>query len=201
MAYFTSTQARDLLERALDDTLPDVSDDTFLDWLNIINQETYITLSNLDPETYITEQTITVISGTATYALPSTFDNIKILGCGLFETDDGTITDTQLEYTNRGSTEEGFYIDGGNLVITPTPTASDSLILRYIPELSDIASVGTSATVIKTKYRRFLTIALKLAYEYWDGNTQGEFYEDARFARAMEDLVSDANKESFIFTY
>jgi hypothetical protein len=62
MSQLTAQQARDLLSRRRNDSLPNVDEDTFLDWANFINRRTWHLLKDLDPEQVITESTVSVVS-------------------------------------------------------------------------------------------------------------------------------------------
>jgi len=109
MAKITVLQAKDLVKRRIDDTLPDVSDTLWLDWLNFLNNFTYRQFKSIEPELYISEQTLNVSAGTSGYTLPADFLDILDLGTGLYETDDnGDITDRAIVYTASGSSKRGF---------------------------------------------------------------------------------------------
>lgn len=195
--FITVQGARDLLERAMDDTLPNVSDAVFYDWINFINHFLYRQIRKLDPERFITQSTYNITAGTNTYALPSDFSSLDALGTGFYEVDaDGNITSSTLIKTSVGSTTAGFFIKGSNAIFTPIPTTSNTYILRYIPKMGQLSAL-TDTTVIEQEYSEYLKNALVTAYEIWDENVGAEVVSDQRFARNLQELLDNYKNEAY----
>ena len=76
MSLITISQARTSFERNVDDSAPEVSEAHFIEWANFIDNRLYQELARLDPEQYVSTQTISVISGTSDYSLNSNFKNV-----------------------------------------------------------------------------------------------------------------------------
>lgn len=204
MALITAAQSRTLLELARNDKMPEVDSDLFFDWLNSINRFLYAWQYKLDPQAYITEETINVVADTSDYPLPADYGNVKLEGTGIFKTDsDGLITTDELEDTNRGSLVTGKYVKGLSgakiLVLTPMPSATDTLIAAYIPIIDELTS-DTDKTVVDNRFKRLLQIALNVRYEIWDEDKDDEVWEDARFKRELMRLQADFSSELDIYT-
>jgi len=187
----TVAQARTGLENRKKD-ITDVSSSVFLEWCNTINNFAYRHLIGTDPERYISETTISVVSGTSDYDLPATFNNVQVLGTGLYERDSNNIAiDTQrLPVTGVGSQQYGYYISGAYITITPTPASSYTLSLRYIPNLTQLTATSDSL-VIDQPYLLYVINALDVLYSIWDEDKNNEAFADARFVRSLSELVNN----------
>lgn len=109
----------------------DITDATFRDWLNKINHYFYRRILEINPEDYIQESTINVVTGTQSYSLPSDFRDITRYGCGLYlVNDDGNQTDTRLQQMRFGDNTVGFYIQGTTLKLTQDPPQNETYTLR-----------------------------------------------------------------------
>lgn len=193
MANITLTTARQaLLNRKRD--ISDVGQSVFIQWLDFINKYLYRQLTNIDSERWILTQTYTVSTSPQTFSLPTGFLNMSALGCGLYKVDvNGVDTCYQLARTSFGSTNEGFYITGNNIVFTGI-VSTTSFKLRYIPVLATLASMSDSV-IIDDYYLEYLVNAMDVQYSMWDSDTLGNITADQRFVNSMSDLLSCFRKE------
>lgn len=202
MALLTVENAKDLLKRGRDDDLTEVQDSLWLDWINYINNFLYRKLIQLNPELYLSETTITVVSGTASYSLPADFRSINVLGSGVYTTDSNDeITNTRLIKTAKGSGSIGIWIDQKNSLVyfTPKPTTSNLYKLRYIPALTMLTS-NSDSLLLDDEYSEYLTRALELAYDIWNNDKNSEVFADQRFARALDEIIENISIENDTFS-
>lgn len=122
----TGTQIKTALQQWRDSNLSDVTDATFLSWLNYFNRRAYRLASKLNPEKYATETVIKEVANTYSYSLPSAFWTIDAIWCWLFKVNSAIrISDTQYVWQQAWSSKEGFFINWTtSLIKTPTPTVT-----------------------------------------------------------------------------
>lgn len=173
----------------------DVSSQLFFDWCDEINLFAYRLIYGSDPERFISENAISVITGDATYSLPVNFLNMQPKGCGIFETDNGVRSDRRLTITGYGSSDHGYFINGSTVNLTPTPQASTTLYLRYIPALATIDAMADTL-VIPDEYIYYVKNAVDVLYNIWDEDVSAESVSDQRFIRAMDELARNINQDS-----
>ena len=168
--------------------LSDVPTDTFLGWVNYANRFFYRHVIAVDPERFISETTLTLQSGVATYNLPSDFRDVQVFGCGFFEIDsNGVVTDTEYALTNRGYRIIGQFISGSQVRFTPAPTKTLQVLLRYIPNIVDLADLSDE-TYIPDEYMLYLRDALDVLYTQWDEEPGSESFADQRYVRALDEM-------------
>lgn len=120
----------------------DIEDSVIYMWLTAIDQEAYKLLVDLFPEKYMSSSTISVVADTQEYSTPSDFgeSSLSANSTGLFKVNDSNLITYAYRFTEFGSGDKGYYLDGDNVVITPKPTSAVTLTLRYIPEIDAITS-------------------------------------------------------------
>lgn len=188
--------------------ISDVSAAVFLQWCNYGARSLYRKLSNQVPERFVDTHTYTAITSGA-QNLPADFNNIQVLGTGLFEVNtSGTVTSVQLPKTSYGSTSKGYYITGSTVVFTGITTAT-TYILRYIPELVKYTDASTNyftldgtsngVELIPQEYEEALVADLCKFYEQWDDNAGQESLDDFRFVRCMNEMLGDFDKDVHVF--
>jgi hypothetical protein len=74
------------------------------------------------------------------HPLPSDFEDILPLGAGLVQLDTNNAVIREFGQTSYGSLNEGYYLTGENLVLTPEKPLSVTYTFRYIPTIADIAA-------------------------------------------------------------
>jgi len=201
----TVQQAVNILERHYDRAIGEVSDELYYDWLNDLNYMVYSMLSNVDLAKYISNTNYALVDGTSSYSLPSDFKHIKTSGiggdkgCGLYYTNDGTATDRLLERTGFGSLRSGYYLEGSNIVITPTPSQSSTITLRYMPLLNRLEAL-TDQMLISREDITAVMNWLDKSYGQWNLDVFKENSGDQRFANGLLRLIGNATRESLIFT-
>lgn len=111
-------------ERYSGSVAPD--DAMVLEWVNLIEDELRDDLIGVFSEKFMQPDTISVVSGTTSYALPADFDNMTAQHTQIV---DGTSKWDESEY---GSSSQGFWFSD-TLNITPEPQSAKTLIMRYVP--------------------------------------------------------------------
>ena len=166
---------------------------TFMQWCNYVNRYAYKLLTNVMPETYISTQTYSFVSGTSEYALPSAFQDVIPQGTGLYRVDtQGKDTTMRLPLTGFGSSKSGYYITLDDIVLTPEPTTSSTYKLRFIPLLTEL-SAETSEFIIPKRFSQYVMNALDQCYNIWDEDPNAEVFNDERFVNTMNELVALMN--------
>jgi hypothetical protein len=187
------------LKRQYDDTLGEISNDLYYDWLNDLNFLVYRELYNRDPNRFISSDTVSVTSGTSGYNLPSDFKNINPVGCGVYETDsDGDLKDDQLVQRSAGSSDTGFYLTNAQVVFTPEPSASATYKLRYIPTISAIDAT-TDSMVIDEEDMIAIINWLDKNYGQWNLDIIKENNADSRFVRDLVNLLENSQTSPRVF--
>lgn len=175
--------------------LGDVSDELFWDWCDEVNRFAYRIMYAHTPDTLISTSTINVTANTSSYSLPSDFLNIEPLGTGFFKVRNGVVSDDMYFKTNYGSAAEGYYIEDGNVIFTPTPQSSFTVSLRYIPELTTIASYAATM-VVPDEFIYYVRDAIDAKYVVWDEDYGVEGPTDSRFVRALDELARNLRKDA-----
>ena len=157
-------------------------------FLNEIDQTIYEKIRKVYPEKFISEDTISIVSGTDTYALPSDFDNINNVRCGIYEINANGEVDKEYSETEFGSSQVGFYFDGSNLVFTPKEPDTDNTIkLRYLPTRT-LYTLDTEELILSDRYKKFYLDWFSYLF-----NIRNEDYDKANvnrdFAAEAENIV------------
>jgi len=193
----TAQQAYDDL-KAYKKDISDIPADTFLSWINYINNFIYRELIGTNSEHYKKVIAINVLKGTSSYALPIDFRDVKHWGTGVYKSSDSNQIDEMLPITMPGSNIRGYYISGNSLVLTPTPQNSDKVFLWYIPKLTKISSFS-DPTIIEDEYQEYFTKALDVIYCQWDEGKGDEGFADARFIRCLNEILDNAREYPAIY--
>lgn len=163
--------------------LPTISDnDVILGIGNRVNSELYEELVGIDADRYMTSSDISVVSGTASYALPSTFWRFFGKNQGIFRMVNGVIS-SKLKETHYGSGVDGFYINGGNIVLTPAPTKAETLKLVFTPNVTELTDVDDTVNLPdEYKIKDIFCWALSSLYaEVIGDESRIDLYEQRKF--------------------
>jgi len=129
-----------------DATFKQTTDDAMLMWLNSAQEQIYSVMVSRQPMKYAKKEDVNIVAGTSVYPLPSDFMNINFIEStgagGLFVYDSEGIIMKEYETTCDGSSEDGYFIAGGNINITPVPTEAVTATISYIPEITKLTSTG-----------------------------------------------------------
>lgn len=194
---FTLQTIKDRLERRLKDT-NNVSNDLLYDWATDLNQFLYREMFTADPERYITTQSYTVTTSPSTQALPASFRDVSEYGTGFFiQNQDGTASDVELAYTGYGSDLVGYYINGTNVVFTGI-NSSQTIILRYIPTISDIDALSDSF-VVPDDSKDLVTEGMVVQYYKWCEDPR-ESISDQRYARLLSEFLERLPKNPRVYS-
>ena len=177
--------------------LGDVSSDLWLDWCNEINRFAYRVIYGTDPERFISEDTISVVAGDSTYALPATFLNMEPYGCGIFKTSNGDNTEVRLTRTFFGSADYGYYINGTTINLTPEPQATDTLKIRFVPTIATMTATS-DILVIPDEFISYAKNAVDVLYNIWDENPGDEALSDQRFVRVFDEMARNIRKDTSV---
>lgn len=187
--YLSVTEAKVLLERHIDDTLPEISSDLFMDWINNLNKFVFRATSRLDPTQYRTRWIINTADWIADYQLPSDFRDMNVLGTWIYKTNTAwDVTDNKLVITDIWSQVEWYYLDGRSIVFTPKPWSEKKYFMYYIPRLQELVD-DLNSTVIDREYTDFLTKALKVTYYWFITDQWSEVFEDQKFERVLNEYL------------
>jgi hypothetical protein len=161
-------------------------------------------LYKTDPERFVLTQTYTTTSGTASLTLPTDFQHIQSFGNGLYEVDsNGVDTANRKVVTSFGSQYPGFYIQGNSIILTPTPTKSETLKFRYMPKSPTYTSINEYFTISKavggveiipSEFQQYLIDALVVKYNIWDESPDAESFSDVRYTRSLDELVRNIKR-------
>lgn len=194
MATLTTLKTR-LTNRLKD--ISDVSNDVLYQIATDLNQFFYRKMFSVDPERFIATQSYSVSTSPSSQALPASFRDVQEKGCGFFiQNQDGSAGEERLTLTGYGSTLEGYYLNGSNVVFTGI-NSSKTIILRYIPTLTDISSLSDSF-VVPDEFKELILEGLVLYYyRYNEDPREGE--QDMRFARLLNDFLATLPKNPRVF--
>ena len=147
---------------------------------------------------YGTTGTLRLTGATGTFA-----DNETITGSGGGSaTANGTsatfkYSDDRLPETGFGSEDEGYWLDGTNINLTPTPDSTEVYILRYVPEFTTLAALASS-TNIPVIYSEFARLATDVYLQQWrDAPSEMEAFQ--RLNAAWQDCGYNIRKTPMIF--
>lgn len=198
----TAQNIYDSLER-YKTNISDVTDEVFLEWVQFVVNYVWKKVKKIDPLRFIGTQSYTVTTDPQTSALPTNFRDINQTSCGLYlyDTDNSKVTNQKLGITGYGSTEEGFYIEGSNIIFTGI--TSKAYRMRFMPKaptitaLTDYITVDalvTGAEIVNQEDLEYLVKATDVLYEQWDLNPNSESLADFRFVRALSEMLDSYNR-------
>jgi len=180
--------------------ISDVSNDLFVQWCNYIVGFVYDKLVDITPDKFLSTTTISVQNGTAAYDLPADFRDMKRVGTGLYSVGtNGLAVDSPLAMTGFANGATGYYLLDDQIVLTPQPQQSYSLILRYTPLEPNFTSINDYFTVdkltggvplVRTSDLEYLVRAIDVQYTMWDADPSMESIADFRFVRILSEMLS-----------
>lgn len=180
--------------------ISDVSNDLFVQWCNYILGFVYDKLVDVTPDKFMSTTTISVANGTAAYDLPVDFRDMKRIGTGLYSVGtNGQPVDSPLAMTGYASGATGYYLLDDQIVLTPQPQSSYSLILRYTPLEPNFTSINdyftldklsTGLPLVRTSDLEYLVRAIDVQYTMWDADPSMESIADFRFVRILSEMLS-----------
>lgn len=183
----TAQNIYDALTRLKRD-LSDVSQATFLEWVDYLNKFAYRELIATSPERWIGTQSYTVTSTPSSQSLPADFRSIEPWGCGFYYQDtNGNPTNQRLVRTDYGSMTRGYWLDASSVHFTGINN-TETYVLRYIPELAAITALSDTV-IIPDEYKEYAVKAADVLYTQWDEDVGAESFADARFVRALDELI------------
>jgi len=170
-----------------------------LRFASMVNKRIREAWLSADPSQLYSTSTVSVVSGTSSYALPSDFDTSKDEGTGLFFVDTNSKqTDNKLILTGFGSASAGYYIDSTNIILTPEPASTQTYTLRYIADLAVFSDL-TDTFVVDDTYLELVRAGLLHQYEIFDRNPAGEAEAEQRFTFLLEEFIDNVAKTPNIF--
>lgn len=168
----------------------DVTPTDQLRMANIVDEQIRDEIASAAPERVITSTNLSIISGTSSYSLPSDFENINIEETGLFKLDSNGKVEEELTQTEFGSTQYGYYIDGSNVIITPEPTDSYTITLKYLPERTELTAVSDIFSVPNAKkYREVVRQGLLVEYYHFKRRFDLKQFAEIDYRATMDDLI------------
>ncbi len=191
--------------KALKKDISDVPQATFVDWCDYINKFIYRALLSTDLARFIKTANINVVSGQTTYLISdiaADFRDISSFNEGIFYSDNqsGIPLESKLTITGFGSQQQGYYFNGLNVVFTPEPQENVLYYLRYSPRIITLTNFATEyftldgtqngVELIPAEFNDYVRKALDAQYTMWDEEVGAESYADARFVRALNELLT-----------
>lgn len=186
--------------------ITDVSNTLFVRWCNYAQRQIYRSLLDRVPEKFVKTQTYSSVSSGA-QNLPSDFKTIRGYNAGFFFMDGSTDTDIKLTKTGFGSTIQGYYMSGGQVVFTGMD-GSKNVKLRYLPKLTALSNVtdyftvdtlSTGTEVIPEEYEETIVEDLNILYSRWEENDFQESLADFRFVRTWSEMLNDISPDVEVY--
>ncbi len=108
--------------------------------------------------------------------------------------------------TGYGSKDEGYYLNGSNIVFThyDTNPLNADYVMKYMPQppaiddLDDYITIDktvSTAAIIDDQDLDCLVKAVDVLYEQWDADPSKESLADFRFVRALGGLLDGFNRQ------
>jgi len=178
--------------------ISDVDNTTFIEWCNYLLHFFWRKLAHTSPDVFYQTQNYNVVANQDTYALPTNIDSLTMWGTGLYEVNNGIVSETPVNYVPFGSSQWGYYLNNGNIVFTPQPTQNKQYLLRYYPSPPEFTSLSDYFTfdktalgqeIIPSQFRLYIVRALDVLYSDWDEEVGMESFADARFVRALSEIL------------
>ena len=171
----TVDSARNLINEPLSTsrTFPDNSssfwtDSVLSDYYNLVSEELFRELVDLDESYFVTNTNLTIVNGTAEYTLPTDFykmkrvedirtsNNAEIVPIKLSQKGN-VISDIISVHTNREAFANGYYILGNRIIfdVTPNFDGTNAIRIDYVKEYTRI-SAGSDSNVIPDTFNNII---------------------------------------------
>lgn len=143
-----------------------VSDTEITQWINQAIGALYDLVIDSCQDRVVSSQNVSVVAGTQTYTPTTAFRKIlKVHYSGggdyyALETYQRAEESTSGVSTDLGNEYLRYRIEGANLVLAEPPSTAGTLVVKYIPELAEIATTTTLPTWIDLGWHEYLI---------WDG--------------------------------
>lgn len=202
---------KDEFERVKRD-IDDVDDPLFCSWVRFTTWFIYDYLKGVDASRFVQSQTYTITLPPETEVLPIDFQDLNQTVCGFYKCSTGTTTPTtyKLGMTSFGSDDEGYYLEGNNVIFTGAEdSTSKSYVMKYMPlpptinQLTDYITLDGTATgqaLLQERHMKYMVDAIDVLYEQWDDDAGKESVADFRFVRALGGLLTNYNRAPQVST-
>jgi len=195
MANLNCQEVRTIFTRFKNDTLPRVSDDLFIDFLNDLQLDIREYLKNINPEEFISTQNITPSSDLQITALNADFWNILWHNSWLYKLDSNWIISWDSVTENKvWSIYSWYYISWNNVIIKWYQNAS--LQLRYYTKMTDLLIISDST--IFPNDRRYYPLfrnMLNMLYNGWLNDDYQEQRSSVKYEQDMKNLSMYLRKQ------
>lgn len=186
--FLLVSDLRNILERYLDDDLPEVTDEIFLDFANDLQIDLYDRLVDINWLDFVKSQDF--IYSTDTIALNTDFLNASKLNTGLYRVQDWK---TDIHYPNVGkwSSLKGWYINWTDLKLVWN-FSNETLRFNYIPTSYDLNNT-TDSTIIPNNRRYYPAVRnmLKMLYSWWSAvDNTDEARSGEKYNQDLQNLVN-----------
>jgi hypothetical protein len=122
-------------------------DATLTDWMDESYAELYDLLVSANPDWFMDTDTVSVVSGTASYALPTTLHTLVGVSMPIGSI---SVPVRRFNYSERTSRQTGptdkqetrYRMKGSNIIFKPTPNFSATVTLDFIPVATLIADIS-----------------------------------------------------------
>lgn len=201
-------QAYSALQNQLKD-ISDVPQATFIQWCEYINDFIYRYILGVDPDRFLKNTTLSIISGQPIYEIPVDFRDMQTWNTGFYITSDNGVdpivpTSQRVPVSGPGQSFAGYYISRNTFVFTPTPQQNATLAWVYavknarLTDISQYFTLDGSANgipILEREYLLYVVRALVAQYMVWDEDVGGESFADQRFVRALDELCENIRRQ------
>lgn len=200
MSNLTWSQIRIIFERYKNDTLPRVSNDLFLDFLNDLTLDVREYLKDINSEDYISSQNITPSSSFQTTALDATFWNILWQNTWVYKLDSNSRITDQIEQVRPWSNDLWFYISWSNIIIKGYENTA--LQVRYSTKMTDLTLLSDT-TIFPDERRYYPSIRnmLDMLYNGWLNDDYKEQRASVKYDQDAINLSQYLRKQDVIITF
>lgn len=197
MSNLSTTQCRALLDRdlAFRTSTGDLDSVLFIDILNEIEDVFYDLLVEASPNRFLTATSISTGTNPTTIASLYTLD---VMGGGVFDDNNGTITNTEMTKTFRGSRNVGYWTEdlanegGAKINFTPLGVATATKWAVYIPYRTVLTDGAT--TLFPSRKAHFVKRALLRYFYLWKQSPTVNI-ADAEFQNTLRQIIGKSNPQ------
>lgn len=169
-------------------------DSDLINYFNMVQQEVALEIGQVYEDFFLTQTNISIVAGTAEYALPTDFMQMR-------RVEDRRSTSPREVYPVTINEKEGdlgfygaysgsypmgsYYLKGARIVLTDTPTFTDTSAIRmyYIQRLPDVSG-ATATSAIPVEHHRILVWGL-LRYMQTSQQGQDRNHIDLEYEKAL----------------
>ena len=172
-----------------------ITDAEMLFEINLSQQKVFRHIARVCPTAFTSQSTISIVSGTDTYTLPTDFFSvIRVVDI----TDDNIDTQFDIFPLPLGRLTEAhtgshprYAISGDSIIFAPKPTRSRTYLLDYVPFPQDFVGVSEPDEYMMDTFAGFGELIIcDVLVKIFAGRGLDAVVWQARYDRALRDLIS-----------